>query len=175
MRSSSRSLSVAAVALTVLAVAACSHGPKPPKGFYKLPPEQRPLEVPPDLNLPDTHGAMTIPNVPAGTGKTVPAPSPAAAAPVPEGTGFAVALTSTAAYSKLGDALPTLGGATVNSASPLLSVYDVNYAGAQVLLRVTDKADGGAQIAAMDSRGQPATGDAALKLIAALKKYFGVK
>ncbi len=172
MRFSSRSLSVAEAAFTVLAVTACHGGPR---GVYKLAPEQRPLEVPPDLSQPDTHGGMQVPSLPNTASATAAAPASAPAAALPAGTGFDVTLTSTAAYAKLGDALPQLGGVTVNNSSPLLGVYDVNYADGNLLLRVTANQDGGAQIAAMDPRGVPATGDAALKLIAALKTYFGVK
>lgn len=167
MRFSSRFPGLVATAFVVLAVTACHGGPK---GVYKLAPEQRPLEVPPDLNVPETHGGMQIPALPNTAAAT-----PAAVAALPAGSSLVVPLTSAAAFNKLGDALPVIGGATVNSSSPLLGVYDVEYAGGHVLLRVTAKDDASSQIAAMDPRGMPATDDAAQKLVAALKKYFSVK
>ncbi|HRF84885.1 MAG TPA: hypothetical protein PLO34_10740, partial [Pseudoxanthomonas sp.] len=54
----------AAVLLAFTAVAllgGCSWFRKGAKGDYALSPEVRPLEVPPDLNLPDTSGAMALP------------------------------------------------------------------------------------------------------------------
>ena len=54
----------AAVLLAFTAVAllgGCSWFRKGAKGDYALSAEARPLEVPPDLNLPDTSGAMALP------------------------------------------------------------------------------------------------------------------
>ena len=55
------------VAITVTALlGGCSWFRKGPRGDYALVQEQRPLEVPPDLTLPDTSGAMALPPAAGG-------------------------------------------------------------------------------------------------------------
>ena len=63
MRHSSSLVRPLALVLLVVSVAGCSWFKKGAKGDYALAPEARPLEVPPDLNLPNTSGAMQVPNV----------------------------------------------------------------------------------------------------------------
>ena len=53
-----------------------------------------------------------------------------------------------------------------------LGVYDVSYQGSNFLVRVS-AVDAGAYVSAVDPRGQPATGEAPSKAIAALKAALG--
>lgn len=135
------------------------------KGDYALSPEMRPLEVPPDLNLPSTAGAMNLPNTAA---QTRPLNTAAAATT----TGFNVSGSRDEAFTKLGEALAGVEGVTVASRAQLLGTYDVSYEGSNFLLRVAAVQDG-ANISAVDPRGLPASGEAASKLIAALKAKLG--
>ena len=63
-------------------------------------------------------------------------------------------------------------GVTIASKAQLLGTYDVSYEASNFLVRVT-KVEAGVYVSAVDPRGIPATGDAATKLIAALKTAIG--
>ena len=74
------------VAITVTALlGGCSWFRKGPRGDYALVQEQRPLEVPPDLTLPDTSGAMALPPTAGGQAAQRPA-APAPTASIPGGS-----------------------------------------------------------------------------------------
>jgi uncharacterized lipoprotein len=162
MRFSSSLVRPLALVLLVVSVAGCSWFKKGAKGDYALAPETRPLEVPPDLNLPNTSGAMQIPAASQAT---------AAAAPAAAG-GFTVAGTRDEAFTRVGEALAGVEGVTIASRAQLLGTYDVSYEGASFLVRVSG-VEAGAYVTAVDPRGLPATSPAATKLLAALKAKLG--
>jgi uncharacterized lipoprotein len=162
MRLSSSLVRPLALVLLVVSVAGCSWFKKGAKGDYALAPEARPLEVPPDLNLPNTSGAMQIPAASQAT---------AAAAPAAAG-GFTVAGTRDEAFTRVGEALAGVEGVTIASRAQLLGTYDVSYEGASFLVRVSG-VEAGAYVTAVDPRGLPATSPAATKLLAALKAKLG--
>jgi hypothetical protein len=83
--------------------------------------------------------------------------------------GFTVAGSRDDVYVKLGTALGGVTGAVIANRAPLLGAYDVNYAGSNFLVRVSAGEGGNSYVAAVDPRGLPATGDAARRLVAALK------
>ena len=163
MRLSSSLVRPLALVLLVVSVAGCSWFKKGAKGDYALAPEARPLEVPPDLNLPNTSGAMQIPAAGAATATTA---APAAAG------GFTVAGTRDEAFTRVGEALAGVEGVTIASRAQLLGTYDVSYEGASFLVRVSG-VEAGAYVTAVDPRGLPATSPAATKLLAALKAKLG--
>ncbi|HJS35739.1 MAG TPA: hypothetical protein VJ766_09620 [Pseudoxanthomonas sp.] len=163
MRLSSSLVRPLALVLLVVSVAGCSWFKKGAKGDYALAPEARPLEVPPDLNLPNTSGAMQIPAAGAATAATA---APAAAG------GFTVAGTRDEVFTRVGEALAGVDGATIASRAQLLGTYDVSYEGASFLVRVSG-VEAGAYVTAVDPRGLPATSPAATKLLAALKAKLG--
>lgn len=134
------------------------------RGDYALAPEARPLEVPPDLNLPNTSGASVVPAL-ASSNKPV-AASPANAAA--SHSGFTVSGSRDEVFGKVGEALAGVEGLTIASRAQLLGSYDVAYEGSNFLVRVV-AVDAGAYVSAVDPRGMPATDAAATKLIAALK------
>ncbi|MDW7599415.1 hypothetical protein R1V99_02365, partial [Stenotrophomonas maltophilia] len=72
------------------------------------------------------------------------------------------------AFAKVGTALEGVEGVTIASRAQLLGSYDVAYEGSNFLVRVV-AVDAGAYISAVDPRGLPATAEAPVKLIAALK------
>ncbi len=140
--------------------------------LYAQSPESRPLEVPPDLDQPDTSGAMKMPPTAAAGGSVTRSSMPAPAASTGSNTGFTVSGERDAVFAKVGEILATTTGATVVSKAQLLGTYDVDYEGSKFLVRVT-KVDAGTYVSAVDPRGLPATGEAPAKLIAALKAGLG--
>lgn len=156
---------IALASFMVAGVAGCKWFRKGDRGDYALAPEARPLEVPPDLNLPDTSGASKLPSTASALTTSAP---PAAVS----GTGFQTGGSRDEVFAKLGPLLSATEGLTVSSSAPLLGVYDVTYGGGNFLVRVT-AVEGGAYVSAVDPRGLPATGEAPAKLIAALKAKLG--
>lgn len=160
-RSAVRALSLALLAIaTTVAATGCFH--RGARGDYALAPEMRPLEVPPDLNLPSTAGATQVPALASAT-----RPTQAAAAQPAQG-GFTVAGSRDEVFGKVGDALATVEGLTIASRAQLLGSYDVAYEGSNFLVRVVG-VEAGAYVSAVDPRGLPATDPAAVKLLETLK------
>ena len=132
--------------------------------LYAQSPETRPLEVPPDLDAPRVDTAVNVPSAAARqsleTGRA--------------SGGFGLALGREAAYAKVGEALAAVRGVSITSRAEALGVYDVSYEGANFLVRVVGETSG-SYVAAVDPRGQPATGAAPKKLIDALRSALGVQ
>lgn len=167
LNASARRFATAALVLAaVLATSGCSWFRKENK-LYAADPTSRPLEVPPDLDLPRTEGAMAIPDAATTASAT------ASAAPVAGvANGFTVAGSRDDVFAKVGDALGKIEGINIASRAQLLGVYDVAYEGSNFLIRVST-VEAGAYVSAVDPRGQPATGEAPSKAIAALKAALG--
>jgi hypothetical protein len=126
----------------------------------------RPLEVPPDLDRPNTDAAMKMP--PTASGMASGTPVGAGSTPL----GFTVAGERDAIFAKVGDALAAVQGVSIASRAQLLGTYDVDYEGSKFLVRVTQTTDG-VYVSAVDPRGLPATGEAPVKLMAQLKTALG--
>lgn len=156
-----RLLAVALVAAAVVGTSGCKWFRKGSE-LYAQSPESRPLEVPPDLDRPDTSSAMQLPD----TGSVTRSAMPAAGSAQPNG--FAVAGDRDAVFARVGEVLAATEGLTVVNRAQLLGTYDVDYGDAKFLVRVT-KTDTGAYVAAVDPRGLPAAGEPPQRLIAALK------
>ncbi len=170
MRHPVRSARVLPLIALVVAASGCSWFHKDARGDYALPAESRPLEVPPDLNLPDTSGAMKVPTLASAT---QPANAPSAAAQqAATKSGFVIKGDRDAVFSAVGDALADIQGLTIASRAQLLGSYDVSYEGNNFLVRVVPT-DGGTYVSAVDPRGLPATAEAPVKLIATLKAKLG--
>jgi uncharacterized lipoprotein len=165
-----RTVIVGALAVTVLAASGCGWFRKGDK-LYAGSPESRPLEVPPDLDRPDTAGAMAMPAAPASVSRSsmTPAPQQAAAA---SATGFTVAMERDVVFARVGEVLAGTAGATVVSKAEILGTYDVDYEGSKFLVRVT-RVDGGTYVSAVDPRGLPAAGEAPTRLVASLRSALG--
>ncbi|HIE5356976.1 TPA: hypothetical protein ACXNP2_003608 [Stenotrophomonas maltophilia] len=160
-----RVLSFALIALTtVVTTTGCFK--RGAKGDYALAPEMRPLEVPPDLNLPSASGENQVPRLASTTAPAAAAAAPAA--PAVGSTGFTIPGSKDEAFAKVGTALEGVQGVTIASRAQLLGSYDVAYEGSNFLVRVV-AVDAGAYVSAVDPRGLPATAEAPVKLIAALK------
>lgn len=163
------SIVLPAAALVLVATTAGCSWFKKDTGF-QLPVEVRPLEVPPDLDRPNTDGAMQLPDQATGSvsRSSLSAPRPAAAANAAP-TGFLVPGSRDEVFAKVGDALAGVEGLVIASKAQLLGAYDVSYEGANFLVRVS-QAEAGSYVSAVDPRGLPASGEAPLKLVAALKE-----
>jgi uncharacterized lipoprotein len=169
-RSASRVATTVLVLAAVLATSGCSWFRREDK-LYAGEPTSRPLEVPPDLDLPRTEGAVAVPGASATSSAT--ASAAAAAAPVAGvSNGFTIAGNRDDVFTKVGEALGKIEGLSVASRAQLLGVYDVAYEGSNFLVRVS-AVDAGVYVSAVDPRGQPATGEAPTKAIAALKAALG--
>ena len=172
-RSASRVATTVLVLAAVLATSGCSWFRREDK-LYAGEPTSRPLEVPPDLDMPRTEGAVAVPGASAAPGAvpataSATASATAAAAPVAGvSNGFTVAGNRDDVFAKVGDALGKIEGLSVASRAQVLGVYDVAYEGSNFLVRVS-AVDAGVYVSAVDPRGQPATGEAPTKAIAALK------
>ena len=164
-----RAVSVALLAsCTIAATSGCSWFHKGARGDYALPAEMRPLEVPPDLNQPNTAGAMQVPALASAK----PAAPAANQSPAASANGFTVAGSRDEVFGKVGEALEAIPGVTVASRAQLLGSFDVSYEGGNFLVRVVS-VEAGAYVSAVDPRGLPATDAAPTKLIAELKAKLG--
>ncbi|MEH6420944.1 hypothetical protein [Pseudomonas sp. CGJS7] len=165
---------VAGLLLALVATSGCSWFRKGNK-LYAEAPENRPLEVPPDLDQPRTDGAMAIPAGGSVTASGVAAARPTQAAPgapASSAIGFTVGGSRDEVFAKVGDALGKVEGLTVASRAQLLGAFDVNYQGSNFLVRVS-AVEAGTYVSAVDPRGLPASGEAPTKLITSLKGTLG--
>ena len=137
------------------------------KGDYALAPEVRPLEVPPDLNVPAGQAAAT-----AATSSSLASqaarPAPASTQAAANNAGFTVPGTKEEVFAKVGTALESVEGVKIASKAQLLGSYDVAFEGSDFLVRVV-AVDAGAYVSAVDPRGLPATAAAPTKLLGELK------
>jgi uncharacterized lipoprotein len=167
----SRAAIAGALVVGLVAVSGCSWLRKD-DALYTA--QTRPLEVPPDLDLPRTTSAMAIPaGTPAGTVTASGTVAAAQAAPVAgTSTGFVVAGSRDEVFEKVDAALTAVDGLTIASRAKLLGAFDVNYLDSNFLVRVSET-EAGAYVSAVDPRGMPATGEAPVQLVAALKTALG--
>jgi uncharacterized lipoprotein len=106
---------------------------------YRHSAEGRPLEVPPDLDMPNSTGALTIPtaHAPATAAPDSAAPATAVSAPAPTGAsgvelsgdGLRVADTPESTWTRVGLALERSGAARVVSSDESARSYDVEATG----------------------------------------------
>lgn len=127
------------------------------KSDYQSSTENRSLEVPPDLDMPDTSAATSLPPV-TGLGG-------AQAAAGPEIT---LAGSATDAYPRIGTALEGIPGVVVNGRAEALGSYDVTYKGQSFLIRVQDS-QGGSRLMALSPDGRILNSGPAAELMAAIK------
>jgi uncharacterized lipoprotein len=165
-----RPAALAVLAVAVLAASGCHWFRKGDKN-YQQSAENRPLEVPPDLDRPNTDAAVQPASEPPQSVSRSSMPAPAASA-TSAATGFTVAGERDDVFGKVGEALAATQGVTIASKAQLLGTYDIAYAGSNFLVRVT-KVEAGVYVSAVDPRGMPATNDAATQVIAALKTALG--
>lgn len=144
----------------VVAASGCSWFRKG-DAMYANDPANRPLEVPPPLELPradanvaSAAGAVSGPAVATGS------------------FGFTVPGSRDAVFERVGEVLAGVEGVVVVSRAQLLGAYDVTYRGESFLVRVAGAGEG-STVSAVDPRGVAVTGEAATGLIAQLKAKLG--
>ena len=128
------------------------------KSDYKESREANPLEVPPDLDRPDSSAATALPVA-------------SSASPPPSGGSDRLPLAAPEAYPKVGEALASIPGVVVNGRTDTLSSYDVTYTGESFLVRVLD-ATGGSRLVALSPDGRMLNTGAPAELMAAIKAKF---
>ena len=144
MRRTLRPLLVGALAIAlVTGVGGCRWFKN--KSDYAASREDRPLEVPPDLDRPDTSASTALPALASGTANS---PSILRAADVLVSGSPAAAL-----YPKIGAALEGISGVTINGRAEALSSYDVSYQGQNFLIRAQDS-QGGSRLMALSADGR---------------------
>ena len=149
---------VAALALAVLASSGCSW--LRAKTHYADSKEANPLEIPPDLDKPDTSSATAMPAVSS------------VAAPAANGSSDGrLSVPASEAYPKIGELLANTAGVTVNGKAEALQSYDVTYKGESFLIRVLD-ASGGSRMVALSPDGRMLNTGVAAELMADLKSKF---
>lgn len=163
-----RSLVATVLVAAVVAASGCRWFRKGDE-LYTQSPETRPLEVPPDLDRPNTDGAMKMP--PAG-GSVSRSSIGAPGAPAASNTGFSVAGERDAVFERVGTALAGIEGVSVVSRAQILGTYDIDYRGSKFLVRVA-KVGEESFVSAVDPRGLPASGEAPVQLMAALRAALG--
>jgi len=154
-----RLLLTGAVVMALLSVTGCHwvSAKFHTKADYSKSPESRPLEVPPDLNAPDTSNAMAIPSA-SGLGS---------GGVVGEG-GFTVAGAASDTWPKVGTILAGMDGVTINGRAEAMSTYDVNYQGQNFLIRIED-VGGQSHVVAIGANGQVLRAGPASILLAAVQ------
>jgi len=169
---------VGSTVLLLMAGSGCAQ--RGPRGDYALPIEQRPLEVPPELNLAVNNDGRQGPALASvvqatQTGATQANPIVAPTAPVTSATnmaaaasGFTVSGSREQVYEALGQILTALDGVTIASRSQMLTSFDVSFADSRFLLRVTTT-ETGTRVSAVDARGLPVTETGAVQLLEILK------
>jgi uncharacterized lipoprotein len=118
--------------------------------------ESRPLEVPPDLDVPATTNALPLPGA-AGLGGKAPAPA-----------GFVVADSPENTWARIGTALAGIEGVAIVGSAQALGSYDVTYQGTGFLIRVENTA-GQSRVSAINAAGQVQSGGPAANLLEVLR------
>ena len=129
--------------------------------------ENRPLEVPPDLDTPATDPAMQIPSTRGGA--SVAAASSANSA----STGFSVGDTAAGTWERMGRALERIDGVTITQRAQLLNSYEVQYKGASILLRANTDGAQSTHVDVVSPDGKPVRTPEAVELLGLLRNRIG--
>lgn len=156
----SRPLLLGALILAVASTSGCSWFKRKNTDYYTSSPENRPLEVPPDLDLPDTSAATAMPSsANLGSGART------------SNAGVQVPGAAADVWPKVGQVLSGINGVEVTGRAEALRTYDVTYQGQSFLIRVEGSGDQ-SRVAAISPDGQIVSGGAAGQLLKAIKEAF---
>lgn len=172
-----RRLLLLALVATLTATSGCGWF-RSKKAIYESSPESRPLELPPDLDMPQANSEMVIPQVKPGRVGNSPAP-PVTAPPVSAAAGEAAGINDfvlddqpESAFRRIGLALARIEGANVASSSQLLGSFEVQYQGQDFLVRAQPEGQG-TRVSAVAPDGRALTSGPATQLLALLKQRLG--
>jgi len=171
---SARAALASALAVAMLASSGCHWFHRGGNADYQKSEENRPLEIPPDLDKPTVDPAMQIPSGNSGgMQRGVSSVPPAASSIAPGGdASFIVTDTPAGAWTRLGNSLGHIDGVTITQRAQLLNSYEVQYKGATFLLRVN--ADGSAsRVNAVGADGQGLHSAEANELLGLLRNRIG--
>jgi hypothetical protein len=126
------------------------------KTGYELSPENRPLEIPPDLDTPSVDPAVRVP--PLASARSSQAASAA----------FTLGTNPERVYEMLNDVLTQIPGLRVNEAARVLKAYNVTFEGEVLLVRVSPEGEG-SRVSAVTQDGREAGAGAGAKLLGILK------
>mgnify|MGYP001024955755 CR=1 FL=1 len=132
---------------------------------YKTAPENRPLEVPPDLDRPNTDPSMQIPATGAQAGGKSPA---AGGAPLAQASQFVLDDAIDSAWRRVGLALERMDGVKVGSRSEALGTVETTYGGQTFLVRLRAQ-DGATTVSAVAPDGRALGDGPAAELLAQLQ------
>jgi uncharacterized lipoprotein len=156
----SRPLILGVVAIALVSAGGCSwFKSKKGKGAaYTTSVENRPLEVPPDLDAPDTSASTSLPAASLlGGPKTV------------STAGFAAKGSANAVWDKVGKILDKTEGVTMTGRAEAITSFDVTYEGQSFLIRV-EAAGTGSRVAAISPDGQELKEGPGAKLLAEIER-----
>jgi uncharacterized lipoprotein len=140
----------------VLAGSGCHWFHRGANADYQKSAENRPLEIPPDLDKPAVDATMQIPSGNVGaTQRGVGSVPPAAGSIIPAGADASFLITDSAAgaWARMGNALGRVDGVTISKRAQLLNTYEVQYKGATFLLRASTEGTA-SRISAIGADGQ---------------------
>jgi len=161
---SARHILIGILAVTLVATSGCGWFRK--KEPYKTAPENRPLEVPPDLDPPNVDPSMQIPVMAGQAGGKSPA---VAAAPALAAAGpFVLADAIDSAWRRVGLALERMDGVTVGSRSQALGTIEVTYRGQTFLVRLRAQ-DDATSVSAVAPDGRALSDGPAVELLTQLR------
>ena len=179
-----RALLASTFAVALLATSGC-HMLERPDGSMRFLPhrhnsdysksrENRPLEVPPDLDTPATDPSMQIPGSrgAASYNGSVP-PAAGSIAQTNGNPSFLLADSVSGSWDRMGRALERIDGVTISQRTQLLNSYEVQYKGATMLLRATPEGGQSTRIDAVGANGQPVRSPEAIELLALLRNRIG--
>ena len=179
--STARTLFATTIAAAMLAASGCSmfHHKDGGGWFhrhnsdYQKSRENRPLEVPPDLDTPATDPSMQIPAVRGGASGTDSLP-PAASSIAPAVTDptFTIADTMDGAWERMGHALERIDGVTITQRAQVLGTYEVQYKGATMLLRAAAEGEA-TRVDAVGPAGKSIRSPEAIELLGILRARIG--
>ena len=136
---------------------------------YESSEQGNPLEVPPDLDRPNTAAGIAIPDV---TPNPMTQGTPAAPVAAVAADGFVLADTVESAFRRVGVALGKIDGVTLGESAEAAGTHAVTFQGTPMLIRVEAAGDG-ARIFAAGTDGTPLTSGPAATLLATLKARLG--
>jgi uncharacterized lipoprotein len=172
LSNSNRALLGASLAAVLLASTGCSIYHRTTSMFHRHnsdyvgSKENRPLEVPPDLDTPATDPSMQIPGsraagAPAATGAYTPGLS--------ADPGFVLVDNAAGAWDRMGKALERIDGVTISQRSQLINSYEVQYKGQTMLLRASQTGQQAVRVDAVGADGNPVRTPAAVELLGLLR------
>lgn len=162
------------IAVSLLATSGCGWF-RSKKDPYKNAAENRPLEIPPDLDRPRVDPAMQIPPVASRT-PSAPASAGASISAVPQALAsegqFVLADALDSAWRRVGLALERMDGVTVGTRSEALGTTEVAYKGQTFLIRLRAQ-NQSTEVSAVSTDGRSLQGGPAAELLGLLKARLG--